>query len=36
METIAAALPAGGTAVGQYTQLVLQYVVGHLWQRGYR
>jgi hypothetical protein len=29
-------LPAGGTAVGHYTALVLQYVAGSLWQRGYR
>lgn len=29
-------LPAGGVAVGHYTQLLLQYVVGNLWQRGYR
>jgi hypothetical protein len=29
-------LPAGGTAVGHYTALVLQYIAGSLWQRGYR
>jgi hypothetical protein len=26
-------LPAGGTAVGHYTALVLQYVARSLWQR---
>ncbi|KAF6258705.1 hypothetical protein COO60DRAFT_1638930 [Scenedesmus sp. NREL 46B-D3] len=31
-----AGLPAGGTAVGHYTALVLQYIAGNLWQRGYR
>lgn len=29
-------LPAGGTAVAHYTALVLQYIAGNLWQRGYR
>jgi hypothetical protein len=29
-------LPAGGTAVGHYTALVLQYIAGSLWQRSYR
>jgi nuclear pore complex protein Nup205 len=32
----AGGLPAGGTAVAHYTALVLQYIAGNLWQRGYR
>lgn len=37
METLGPqGLPSGAHVLAPYTQLVLQFVVGHLWQRGYR
>ena len=31
-----AGLPSGGVAVAQYTTVVLNQIVAHIWQRGYR